>query len=274
MLYTPDLVTLTYVRQHRRLQTTETGDDILLQSLINEASADFQRAVGRVCMPYYAAHTFDYQNPYMLTLRGYDLLAVTTLTNGDSATISSGNYVLRSSNLYPKWRVQIKQNASTTFTWSATPEEAISIAGWWGYAPNYPSFWTDTALDIPAGNITSSSTSFTLVSTSGLEVGMYVKVEDEIMQVTALTSTVVTHTRAELGTTAAAHNAGVAIYRANALADIQFAVREMVVYQYLSKDRTGGRVQVYDGGVMTVEDLDPRVNRAIREHGYKQIVSV
>jgi hypothetical protein len=47
-----------------------------------------------------------------------------------------------------------------------------------------------------------------------------------------------------------------------------------VVYQYLAKDRAGGRVTVMDGGSVIVEDLDPRVQRAIDDHRRKQIVSV
>lgn len=274
MNYAPDLVTLDYVRQHRRLQTTETTDDALLQSLISEASAEFQRQIDRVCLPYVVTNVFDYQAPYTLTFRGYDLLAVTTLTNGDGATISGSEYVLRSANVYPKWRIELKANGTSTFTWDDTWHEAISVAGVWGYVPNYAAFWTDTGYDIPVGNITSSSTSFTLAATSALEVGMYIKVDSEVMQITALAPTQVTHTRAELGTTAAAHTAGAAITRANVLADIMFAVRELVVYQYLAKDRAGGRVTVYDGGTVAVEDLDPRVQRAVADHRRKQIVSV
>ena len=274
MIYTPDLVTLAYVRQHRRLQTTETTDDALLQTLISEASAEFQRQIDRVCMPYVATNVFDYQAPYTLTFRGYDLLAVTTLTNGDGDTISGSEYVLRSANQYPKWRIELKANGTSTFTWDDTWHEAISVAGTWGYVPNYAAFWTDTGYDIPVGNITSSSKSFTLAVTSALEAGMYIKVDSEVMQITELTPTVVTDTRAELGTTAAAHTAGAAINRANVLADIMFAVRELVVYQYLAKDRAGGRVTVYDGGTVAVEDIDPRVQKAVADHRRKQIVSV
>lgn len=276
MLYAPDLVTLDYVRQHRRLTSTETTDNALLQSLISEASADFQRATDRMCMPYTATHTFDYQAPYKLDLRGYDLCAVTTLTNGDGAAVSSGNYALRSPNLYPKWRVEITANASVTFTWDDTPQEAISIAGVWGYVPNYPSFWQASGSVVPAGNLTDSATTATLVSVSGISVGMYGKIDSETVQFTAVNTgtNAVTFTRAQLGTTAAAHTSGAIIYRANVQADIAFAVREMVVYQYLSKDKTGGRVTVFEGGTTVVEDLDPRVQRAINDHARKMIVSV
>ena len=49
-----------------------------------------------MCLPYVATNVFDYQAPYTLTFRGYDLLAVTTLwTNGDGDTISGSEYVLK-----------------------------------------------------------------------------------------------------------------------------------------------------------------------------------
>lgn len=276
MITPPDLVTLDYVRQHRRLQSTQTTDNTLLQSMITEASAEFQRQIDRVCMPYLATNVFDYQAPYTLTFRGYDLLAVTTLTNGDGDTISGSEYVLRSANEYPKWRIELKATGTSTFTWDDTWHEAISIAGTWGYVPNYPSFWTASGSVVPAGNISDSATTATLVSAATLEVGMYVRVDSEVLQlVTVNTSTgAITFTRAELGTTAAAHTAAAVIYRANVLPDIMKAVRELAVYAYLSKDKSAGRVTVYEGGTVTVDDLDPSVDRAIKDHRRKQIVSV
>lgn len=274
--YAPDLVTLAYVRQHRRLQTTQTTDNALLKSMISEASAEFQRQIDRICMPYVATHVFDYAAPYTLTLRGYDLLAVTTLTNGDGDTISGSEYVLRSANEYPKWRIELKTNGTATFTWDDTWQQAISVAGIWGYVPNYGAFWTASGSVVPVSNISDSATTATLASATNLEVGMYAKIDSEVVQFTEVnTSTgAVTFTRAELGTTAAAHTSGAAISKANVLPDIKKAVRELAVYAYLSKDKSAGRVTVYEGGTVTVDDLDPSVDRAIRDHRRKQIVSV
>lgn len=282
LLHTPDLVTLDSVKRHRKLTDTQTKDDALLQDFITKASAAFQSKIQRVCLPYYATHVFDAAPPhcraYTLDVGklGFDLLAITTLTNGDATTISGANVALRTPNLYPKWRVELKQSAGVTFTYNTDWQEAISLAGWWGYVPNYPMCWRDTGVDVPLGGITSSSTTMTLDEDDAklIEVGAYLKLDDEIVQVTARDVTSITYTRARLGTTATSHNAGVALNAFELEPDIADAVREMVVYAYKAKDRVGGTVKVYEGGIVTVDDLDKSVAECIQRHERKGVMVI
>lgn len=280
MRYTPDLVTLDAVRQHRRLKTSETTNDELITSLIHAASAIFQGEVNRVCAPYYGTHTFDAVSPicrpYTLDVgkAALDLLSVTTLTNGDGVTISGASIALRTSNFYPKWRIELKQSAGTTFTYNADWQDAISVLGWWGFAPNYDACWRDSGVDVPVGGLTSGGTTITLASAeiaALFPVLGYLKIDDEIVQVTGRSSAVLTITRGELGTTAASHLAGAAVNMLALQADIVDAVRELTVYAYKALDRTGGTVKVYDGGVVTMEGLDKSVGDTIERHRRKLV---
>lgn len=274
LLYTPSLVTLDAVKRHRRLSDAHTKDDELLVMLISAASAAFQQAVQRVCAPYWATHTFDYggqvTKPYTLDVgkAGLDLLDVTTLTNGDGSPIAANKLALRTANMYPKWRIEIKQSAGTTFTYNNDWQDAISVQGWWGYVPNYLTCWQDSTVDVPGGGMTASATSITLTQADAarIDIGAHVKVDDEIVFVTARDATSISITRGQLGTTAASHNAGAALNVFVAQPDISDAVREMVVYSYKSIDRVGGRVTVFEGGAVTMEDMDRSVADAIVRH--------
>lgn len=266
LLYTPDLVTLDYVRTHRGLTVSETSSNALLTNTIHECSAEFAEAIGRVPMPYNATRTADWCDPYLVELPD-DLLALTAFTNGDDSTITGSSFALRPSNEYPKRELVLKTNTGTRLTWAdGGALEAFSIDGVWGYVPHYPTCWQDTAVDVPVGGMTASSTTLTLVSTAAFEVLGYYRVGSEVIQVTVKTDTMLTHTRGELGTTAVSHLEAEGIYRFRQQSDIMGAVMAMVAHRYLNKDKIGTQVSVYDGGTVVVESLDPQVGRAIQKH--------
>lgn len=265
LLYTPDLVTLDYVREHRDYADYENTHDPLLVDMIHEASQEFAEAIERLPVPYTATRTADYSDPYLVELPD-DLLALTTFTNGDGETIAGASFALRPSNEYPKRELALKVASGERLVYVSDFEEAFSLAGIWGYVPHYPTCWKDSGVDVPGGNMTSSATTLTLTTTAAFEVLQYIRVDSEIMQITAKTATVLTLTRGELGTTAAAHLAEAGLYQFQQRADIMGAVRAMAVYKYLNKDKIGTRVTVYDGGVIQTEDLDPQVYKTVERH--------
>jgi hypothetical protein len=269
MQYVPLLTTLDRVRAHRRMDAGVTTDDELLKTLIAAASAEFARETGRVCVPYYAARTFDALNPYALDL-DEDLLELAALTNGDGSALAADAVTLRPLNAYPKWRIALKRSAGTVFTYSSDP--AITVTGWWGYAPHYESAWRASGVSIPA--MTSGTLQIGVGAAGAFEIGQYVRVEDEIMRVTGRDAESITLARAQQGTTAAAHDAGAALAIFDVLPDVQHAVTEMAVYAYKSLDRIGGRVTVYDGGAVSVDELDPLARRALNDHRRKALVVI
>lgn len=278
--YTPDLVTLEYVLRHRGLEniTIDADDKQLFIDFIHGVSAEIQESlIYRTAMPYADTVNVDYTgdvtkgayliNARALFLRAYDLLAVTTLTN-DGETIAASEYVLRPANRYPHYEVRLKASSNRTWDYSTDIEDAISIAGAWGYAPNYDRCWRNSGVTVPAGGVSDSATSLTLGSSEGasFETLQYIQINAETLQITDISGDTLTVTRGELGTTAAAHDADTAIRTYQQLRDIVAATTEIIVYRYLSKDKVGGRVNVYDNIGMVVEDLDPMTKRAIRAH--------
>lgn len=272
ILYTPDLCTLDYVRRHRTLELNQVTEDALLTDLIAEASAEFQQAVRRTCMAYYATLAFDYSRRTVATSTrlnlNVDLLDVEEITNGDSTTVAAADTLMLPGIGYPKFGVVLKD---ANWVRGSIDTQCLRIEGWWGYAPHYAMAWKQRGV-VPAGGLASSASSVTIAGAASVyERRQYWLIGDEIMQVTAINNDVVTLSRGELGTTAATHSADAVIRIWQPLPDIAGAVREMAVYKYKSKDRVGGRIQVFEGGVLTVEDLDRSVTETINRHVKREI---
>lgn len=75
-------------------------------------------------------------------LLDHDLISITTLTNGDGATISASAYVLEASdgtrNAAPYRIVRLKNSSGVQWRYLTDPEGAISIIGRWGYSTAAP----------------------------------------------------------------------------------------------------------------------------------------
>jgi len=267
--YYPDLVTLDYMRRQREFPSTETSDDAVLTDIIHGVSSDIIRLIERIPMPYVATKTFDYCEESIWNARTLyvddDLLAVTTLTNAGSA-ISSSSYVLRPANQLPAYQVRLKQSA-TVWTYSSDVVDAVSIAGTWGYVPHYGREWLDSGIDVPAGGITSNATTVTVSDSSGFDTLGYIRINSEIMQITAndTDTNELTITRGELGTTAAGHSEGDAIETYVQLPDLVHDVSKIVGYLYKTLHDIGGQVQVFAGDTVAVERLDPSIVRHLKD---------
>ncbi|MAS33552.1 MAG: hypothetical protein CL610_06070 [Anaerolineaceae bacterium] len=267
--YEPWLTTLEHVKQHRDLSAAETDDDAFIQTLIEEASAEFVQALDRLPVPYVGTHLFDVCMSDVLDVK--DLLAITTLTNGNGAAIAGSAYVLESAGYDPKWRVRLKQGSGVRFTYSDSPEQAIAIDGVFGYVPHYlQNAFTSTGIDLHTDGISSSDITHTLDTNEGdrFEVGQYIRLEAEICLVVAHTSSQLTLERAQWGTVATAHDAGTIIETFNFLRDMRGAVREIVAYRFKKRNEIGSRVSVFQGGTVVVEELDPSVQKSIDRHRY------
>lgn len=129
-----------------------TSDDTLLTDLLARA----QQAIDSYCHRSFEARTetryyrqdavaiadpFGYDithevlNPvYDVLYLDDDLLAVTTLTNGNGETIPSSGYWLEPRNGPPYWYIRLK----SAYNWEFDTDGEISVAGTWGYATTAP----------------------------------------------------------------------------------------------------------------------------------------
>lgn len=276
-MYNVWLCTLDDVRAHRRLATDETTDDALIKKFIVQASMEFCAAVRRTPIVYFAERRFDYSPKFIKNSRKLftdeDLLAVTAIENGNGAAITPASTLMQPPNVWPKYGVLLTSDA---WVHGDYREQCIGITGWWGYVPHYHSAW-QRLMNVPADELTNATDTTIDVGEVGgtlFEVGQYLLVDDEIMQVTANETVeveesetdIITVERGMLGTTAAVHASGVPIKAFVQLEDIRAAVIEMAVYKYKSKDRIGGRVTVFDNSSVAVEDVDRSVYETRDRH--------
>jgi hypothetical protein len=128
-----EYTTVPKVKIQAGIDRDDTSQDAWIQSLIEPVS----RAIDEHCHRWFYARTltipWDYQDPWKLMLWGRDLLSITTLTNGNGTAFSAGQYFLYPTFGPPYRWIEIARNRGVLFNWSGTPQQAISIAGTWGY---------------------------------------------------------------------------------------------------------------------------------------------
>ena len=135
------------------LNITSTDDDSLLRGYITVAQATIEsnrpNGTGRIfeasadTTKYLDAPDLPDGSPdgpsYLLLLTPYgDLCAITSIVNGDGATIPDTAYVLEPRSATPWWGIRLKRNAGYTWTYDDSPEGAIAITGKWAYSTSAP----------------------------------------------------------------------------------------------------------------------------------------
>lgn len=119
------------------LGLTDDADDALLASLIQRAQA----IIDTHCNRTFEASTDSTKSFDSRIIWGQwllfedDLCAVTTVTNGDSALVSSTQYTTEPRNATPWYAFKLRDNA--TDTWTATDAD-ITIVGKWAYSLTAP----------------------------------------------------------------------------------------------------------------------------------------
>lgn len=271
-----DLNTVLRHRANANNSADWSADDLdLLADFIEQASADIVGELGWLPLPYVDTLYFDWSSQYIsrdgreLWLDGdAPLLAITALTNGNTATFNTSQYVLQPNNRYPAKTVRLLSASCGTFSAKTGGqwEQAISIAGIWGYVPHYEYCWQETGYTVQ-NETEISSTDKTLNVGDGngtnFSRGDYLQLEDETVFVTATDANAITIRRGQLGATAAAHAEDTPILRYEHDNIIKRACTEWAAFLYNTKDQLGQQIQTYDNGLSIVQGLSPMVYRAL-----------
>jgi len=256
-----DYVTLATVRAYLKLGSTETADDALLQTFIawaNQTLDGIRRGDARYETRHYDYPIREYDpfgvydteswvaqmNAAGMLSQGHlmlddDLLALAEVENGDGNTIPLTDLITEPPNIYPKHILRIKQSSSYRWLPSSDGdrEQVVAVTGWWGYHPQYGSAWsaTDAVQDDP---LAIAATSISVADASNFQAGQLLKLESELVEITAINTTtdVLTVTRAVNGTTAAQHAQTTTIYRYIPWGNYELAAIRLVVWRYRQKD--------------------------------------
>lgn len=271
------LTTLDAVKLHRGLNEknipqesrySEGEIDAILAQCILNASASIVDELQRLPLPHRKSIVL--AGGYSRTLYvDDDLLDVLSVTSASGTLVDPTLYSLSPFNRYPKQDVVLSPNASYPFWWSSNrADSGVSIDGIWGYVPHWENAWKSSGQTVPLAGISASATTITVVASSVFEIGAYIRVDSEYMQVVGRNT--ITHTltleRGVLGTTPASHDAGVAMSIFVQHADIATKATEWAAFLYKSLDQLGEEVQVFEGVVQYVKGLSPLIKRALRAH--------
>jgi len=163
--------TLSEYKAYHDIDSTDSGDDAVIEDLIEAASRYIDAQSGRTF--YARTETRYFSVPSGRELRfDDDLLTITTLTNGDGTIIASTEYYFTPRNVTPKYGLKLKESSSVAWypDSSSNYEYVISILGTWGYSATRPDDVNVACLEIAKaayGRRTGENMSSTATLTSG-----------------------------------------------------------------------------------------------------------
>jgi hypothetical protein len=257
--------TLAQLRARQGDGATDTSNDVKYLAKLRRASALIDAETGRLFQPMNAARTFDYENSRWLLWHGFDLLSLTSVTNGDGSTVDSTAIKLLGPG--PYFGVDV-DGTLAYLSYSTTTVQALTVAGVWGWHDDYANAWHATGQTVQdTGGISASAATITVTSTAGADswgispcvsAGNLIQVESEWMQVVTTTATTLTVMRAQNGTTAAAHAKDTAISVYEAPADIQETCLLWAAYLVAQDSTDLGKIAIDPMGGKTVPMGKPK----------------
>ena len=189
------------------LTTTDATRDAFIKEYLEEASRWIDTACIRWFYPLVDTREFTAQTG--LECKVTDLLSVTSLKTDDDGdrtyenTWSTTDYDLMPYNYTPYLWIEVAPQGLYLFP---VTRRGVQIVGTWGYSND-----TTTSSTTLAEALDSSETGVDVVSGSAHEVGQTIRIDSEDMLIDSISSNTLTVTRGINGTTAAAHNTGLAI---------------------------------------------------------------
>jgi hypothetical protein len=244
----------------------------LVQRYCKDYSKIIEGQINAAFVPYYAAKDYKFRTiitenqwyydvlggVYRLDLRE-DLLSIDSIVfNGTTLTSTQydamGMFGLAD---YP-YR-QIEFDATNLPSWDVQFTTKLTITGEWGVQDNSSDAYS--TVTVTAEALDSSETGIDIANGSGtlFDVYQYIRIDDELMLITAITSStapdpdILTVTRGVNGFTAAAHDSGASITRWNVVYDVQELATRMVAYFFNKRDDTGERVQFINESVLIAQ---------------------
>jgi hypothetical protein len=259
--------TLAEVLSNKSIKSTDVADDAFIEAMIENTSRLIDEVTGRWFYPKIQTRLHDTPALYELRLDA-DLLEATTVTNGDTTTVTAAEYTTMPLNDSPIWALRLKPSAS--ISWSASTAGdyagAVSVAGIWGYHTSYRLAWR-LLTTISAAIATTTVTTFTATAGTQFSSGQIVKVDSEFMLVTGVSGVTITVERGWNGSTAATHLISAAVYVFRWQGEINRACRDIVIsaYNNLFGNNATGQISITGAGVIITPDDIPATTRLVLE---------
>ncbi len=246
--------------------STSSDDYALIYDLCKRVSAYIELRTGRYFIPYKGTNLYYFRdiaenglferNRFRATLHLDSDLLVTSEIQWDGSAVSATYYRERGAlaNSLPFQMIDFDMSGGG-LAWTNDFADYISVNGVWGYHTNVNQLFTSSG---QSATINSSATSLTVTDASAFDVLSYIRMENELMQVTARnTSTqVLTVLRGVNGYTASAHTSA-SVEFCTPMPEINLCATRIASYMYENRNGLGGIIQFADGTsvVQGIEDL-------------------
>ena len=265
---------LAELRRYREHATGQTKDDDLLRLFTGQASRWFEQMChGRLFFPKVETRTFDFTNTLLLRLDN-DLLELSEVAIDGEVQVLADFFVYPL-NVFPKSRIEVDVSSASSFTFSNTPQKAITITGIWGYHEAWNDAWIDT-LDSSQQNMLAGDTTLEFADIDGLDENgelrvteqSTIRLENEYMYISAVDTgtNIATVVRGINGTTAATHAQFTQIDRFQPMAVVIDAVRHRANWMYLKRDtpEDGSSTVIIPGTGAILPEIPQNIRMAIR----------
>jgi hypothetical protein len=150
---------------------------------LESASRLVESLTHRVFYPWTGTRYFDYpgdqlSRAYRIWFGQFDLLSVTSITNGDASTVTVGNVFLNPQDGPPYTSVEVNLATTSAFAAGSTWQRAVAVTGVWGYSND------QTPAGTLAEDVDGTETGIDVSDSSLVGVGSLITVGSERMAVT------------------------------------------------------------------------------------------
>lgn len=167
---------------------------------------------------------------YLDKIPNADLLEIDSITL-DGTSINSAYYRLDNSFGYPSQAIRFDAD-NVTMPSSRTFSTSLVIEGTWGYHENPSNMWLDSGDTVQDNPLSASATTLNVSDGTNFETYQYIKIEDEILFITAISTNALTVERGVNGSTAAIHVQTTEVYTYNQTPSVSKDVARMVIREY------------------------------------------
>lgn len=220
-----------YVTARGQTSTTDATDDAVIELLLKMASRYIDEQTGRRFYPFVQTRYYDVPKGRVLALDS-DLLQVISLVNGDGTTLASTEYTLKPRNETPYQFIRLQDDS--TYYWASNSagdtHDVIAVTGIWGYHNKYDLAWLLGSTLAEA--LDASETGMDVTSGTLFAEGDIIKIDNELMYISAKATNTLTTTRGENGSTAATHDNGANVYVWQTMLELKSAVLETAMQAY------------------------------------------
>ena len=213
--------------------STETGDDVVIDQLLEQASRYIDSKCARWFYPRIETRYYSTPGVSELSLDA-DLLEVIELLNGEDTEIESTDYNLLPRNYSPKYSIELTD--ITSVVWesdsSGGTEFVIDLTGVFGFHDRYVDGWT-TAGTLGAAMSDTTTASLTMTAAHTVAIGEILRIDNELFIPSAVATNAVTLVaRGDNGSTAATHSNGATVEVWQPMEEARNAVMETAMQAY------------------------------------------